>query len=122
VIRPREARQVESGITVGITGAKSPNQFTLRWWHIPKGPASVVNHTVVVAGRIRIDIVKCAWVGVDRKGGRNAAIRIAIGRRPARRAWTCRGCVGGVAATICTAAATTAGIMPGALANHVGFH
>ena len=123
VIRPREVRQVDSGVTVCVAVAESTNQLALCRWHIPKAVAIIVRQTVVTVRRDDIEVVKRARVGVDRERGRNTSIRIAVGRRPAGSARARRGCLRGVdAAVSAAAAAAAASVMPGALANHVGFH
>ena len=123
MIRPREVRQVESRVTVCIAVAEGTDQFALRRWHVPKSVAIVVRQTVVTVCGDGIEVVKRARVGVDRKRGRDTTIRIAVGRRPAGSARARRGSLRGVdAAVSAAAAAAAASVMPGALANDVGFH
>ena len=122
VVRPGEVRQVERGVIVRVACAERADQFALCRWHVPEAVAVGIRQTVVAAGRVGIDVVKRAGVRVDRQRGRDATIRVAVGRRTARCAWTRRWCLRGVAATMSAAAATAASVMPGALANDVGFH
>jgi hypothetical protein len=122
MIRPREVRQVEGRVAIRIAGAESADQFALCRWHVPKAVAVGIRQSAVAAGRVGIEVVEGAGVGVKCERGRKATVCISVGRRTTRSARTCRGCLRGGAATISTAGATAASVVPRALANHVGFH